>query len=108
MEVQNNLKVIDINVFISYKTNDDTQDLDTKTTNLLSSMFVGIDKLKRNKKNFKKNGSTILKNHKLQNKKENISNKVNLILNKLSESNIDSLVIEFLENINKVDAEGFE
>ncbi len=108
MEVQNNLKVIDINVFISYKTNDDTQDLDTKTTNLLSSMFVGIDKLKRNKKNFKKNGSTILKNHKLQNKKENISNKVNLILNKLSESNIDSLVIEFLENINQVDAEGFE
>ena len=33
---------------------------------------------------------------------------MNLILNKLSESNIDNLVVEFIENINQVDQETFE
>jgi hypothetical protein len=49
----------------------------------------------------------ILKNQKIQIQKENISNKVNLILNKLSEKNIDSLIIEFIENINQVSLESF-
>jgi len=44
----------------------------------------------------------------MQNKKDNIVNRVNLILNKLSETNLDVLTIEFLENINQVDVDTFE
>jgi len=44
----------------------------------------------------------------MQNKKDNIVNRVNLILNKLSETNLDVLTIEFLENINQVDVCTYE
>ena len=42
-----------------------------------------------------------------QNNKDIISNKINLILNKLSESNIDNLIIEFIQNINQIDHDTF-
>ena len=62
-------------------------------------LFANVDKNKKYKKTYKKNNNPILKNQKLKNKKENIINKVNLILNKLSENNIDNLIIEFIENV---------
>ena len=44
----------------------------------------------------------------MQNQKDTIENKINLILNKLSETNIDNLLFEFVDNINQVTEEEFE
>jgi hypothetical protein len=104
MEVQIN----SINSFLSFKLKPEVQELDKTIHDKLVSIFGTIDKNKKNKKFVKKPNINILKNHKLQNQKNNLVNRVNLILNKLSESNIDSLVIEFLENINQVDLLNFE
>ena len=100
------MEVLDINEFLSYKTNPNVVDLDSKTLDLISSLF-GFDKFKKNKKATKINHN-VLKSMKVQNKKDNTSNRVNLILNKLSESNIDNLIIEFIENINQVDEETWD
>ena len=105
MEVQLNSN---INLFLSFKSNAEVQELDDNVLENLVSIFGTIDKNKKNKKLLKKSNINILKNHKMQNKKDNIVNRVNLILNKLSETNIDVLTIEFLENINQVDIENFE
>jgi len=102
------MEVLNINIFLSYKTNELVQNLDSNTLILFNEIFESNDKNRRWKKNIKKSSNNILKNQKIQNKKENIINKVNFILNKLSESNLDSLVIEFLENINQIDIENFE
>jgi hypothetical protein len=100
------MEVLDLNVFLTYKTYHNVQELDSNTQDLLSVLFGNTEKYKNLKKT--KKNINILKNHKLQNKKDNIVNRVNLILNKLSESNIDNLIIEFIENINQVSLENFE
>ena len=99
------MEVLDINTFLSYKTKEETQELDSKTVEFLYSLFGSSDKNKNKDKKIKK--INILKNHKIQNSKDSINNKVNLILNKLSESNVDNLIIEFLDNINQVDEEQY-
>ena len=68
-------------------------------------LIIGRILYKNKDKKIKK--VNILKNHKIQNSKDSINNKVNLILNKLSESNVDNLIVEFLDNINQVDEEQF-
>ena len=88
---------MDISTFILFKSNINTQELNNEILKKLNILFPDVEK--RNKNKYKNN---ILKTQKIQNQKENISNKVNLILNKLSEKNIDNLVIEFIENINQV------
>jgi hypothetical protein len=100
------MEVLDLNVFLTYKTYHNVQELDSNTQDLLSVLFGNTEKYKNLKKT--KKNINILKNQKLQNKKDNIVNRINLILNKLSESNIDNLVIEFIENINQVSLENFE
>ena len=99
------MEVLDLNIFLSFKNDDRTQELDIKTTDLLNTLFTNFNKKKSNK--VIKGSGNILKNHKIQNKKDSITNRVNLILNKLSESNIDVLITEFLENINQVDEENY-
>ena len=101
------MEVLDINNFISFKTDINTFELDNSILDSFNLLFGHLDKNKKNKKCIKKTNINILKNQKIQNKKEIISNKVNLILNKLSESNIDCLIIEFIQNINQVDSETF-
>jgi len=98
------MEVLELNDFLSFKNKLETQELDSKTLLLLNSLFTNFDR----KKKASKNGTNILKNHKIQNKKETITNKVNLILNKLSESNMDLLVGDFIENINMVDLEQYD
>jgi hypothetical protein len=100
------MEVLDLNIFLSYKTNNELQDLDNNTLDILSVLFGNTEKYKNLKKN--KKNVNILKNQKLQNKKDNIINRVNLILNKLSDSNMDNLVVEFIENINQVDSENYD
>ena len=102
------MEVLDINMFLSFKTNESVQELDSKTLELINKLFGSIDKNKKGKKFIKKTNVSILKNQKIQTKKDKIVNRVNLILNKLSESNIETLIIEFIENINQVDQENFE
>jgi hypothetical protein len=105
MEVQLNSN---INLFLSFKSDTEVQELDDHILENLVSIFGSIDKNKKNKKSVKKSNINILKNQKIQNKKDSIVNRVNLILNKLSETNIDVLTNEFLENINQVDEDNFE
>jgi hypothetical protein len=95
---------MDISTFILFKSDINTQELNTEILKKLNILFPDIDKKNRNKN---KNKNNILKNQKIQIQKVNISNKVNLILNKLSEKNIDNLVIEFIENINQVNSDSF-
>ena len=101
------METLDIKQFITFKTNNDTIELDKNILNLFKSIFNGIDKHKKHKKFVKKVNTNILKNQTVQNNKDIISNKINLILNKLSESNIDNLIIEFIQNINQVDYDTF-
>jgi hypothetical protein len=101
------METLDIKQFITFKTNNDTIELDKNILNLFKSIFNGIDKNKKHKKFVKKVNTNILKNQTVQNNKDIISNKINLILNKLSESNIDNLIIEFIQNINQVDNDTF-
>lgn len=102
------MEVLDINIFLSFKMDSNAQELDETILEVLNSLFGSVDKNKKIKKHIKKSNTNILKNQKIQNKKDIMGNKVNLILNKLSESNIDSLIIEFIQNINQIDIENFE
>ena len=101
------MEVNNINQLLSFKTDINACVLDNSVLESFKLLFGHIDKNKKNKKFVKKLNTNILKNQKIQNKKDIISNKVNLILNKLSESNIDSLIVEFIQNINQVDLETF-
>ena len=101
------METLDIKQFITFKTDNETLELDKNIFNLFKSLFNGIDKNKKHKKFAKKVNSNILKNQTVQNNKDIISNKLNLILNKLSESNIDNLIIEFIQNINQIDHDTF-
>jgi len=89
------MEVLDINNFLSYKSNNTV--LDNKTLDYLFSLFGHCNKKKKVKSNV-----NVLKNRDLQGVKENISNKINLILNKLSDSNVDNLIIEFIDNIGQI------
>ena len=88
------MEKLDISTFTLFKTNINTQELNNDILKKLNMLFPEIEKRNKNK-----NKNNVLKNQKIQTQKENITNKVNLILNKLSEKNIDNLVIEFIENI---------
>lgn len=96
---------LDINTFISLKTNSSVLALDNNVLTNLKELFGDFDKTKKHHKN--ETSIHILKNQKLQNKKETMTNKVNLILNKLSESNMNNLLGEFLENINQISLEEY-
>ena len=98
----------DIDTFFQYRHLEECKNLDENIINSILNLFnSNYDiKHKKNKKVFiKKSENSILKNSKLQSMKDKISNKVNLILNKLSDTNIDNLVIEFIQNIklNNID-----
>lgn len=101
---------MNINDFISLKNNKECQVLDNNIICTLNKLFEDTDYNKKsfNKKQYTlKKPNNILKNIKLQNKKDTITNKINLILNKLSEENINALIIEFIENINRVEHNEF-
>jgi len=96
---------LDISTFILFKSDINTQELNNEILKKLNIMFPDYEKKNKNKN---KNKTNILKNQKIQTQKENISNKINLILNKLSEKNIDNLIIEFIDNINQVTLDTFK
>lgn len=95
---------ISIDFILSFRNHPELQTLDTKTIDTINKLCI-------NNKKYKNNNDTahnmILKNPKLQNKKDNIENKVNLILNKLSENNIENLLLEFINNIGQISSEEY-
>ena len=85
-------------VFFNIKNMKECLELDQNVINSILELFNGHDN-KQKKKIINKKPLNILKNPKLKSIIDKTSNKVNLILNKLSENNIDNLVIEFINNI---------
>jgi hypothetical protein len=94
---------ISVEYILSFRNHPDLMKLDANTIELINKLCP------TNHKKYKTNDTNnmILKNPKLQNKKDNIDNKVNLILNKLSESNHDNLLMEFINNIGQVSIEEY-
>lgn len=88
---------LDIELFFNLKYNDDCLHLDNEIIESIVDTFTN----NKNKKvkPLQKKTLAVIKNPKLKQMKDKITNRVNLILNKLSENNIDNLVIEFIENI---------
>ena len=93
---------MDIESFVSLKTLPELENLSNEITNVLTILSSG----KKIIKNINK-GNQLLKNPKIQLLKDKIENKVNLILNKLSELNINNLLVEFVETIGKIKEEEF-
>lgn len=72
----------------------------TIVNNILDIFNVSDNKTKKPQKTLViKTQANILKNPKITQIKNKLSNKVNLILNKLSDTNLNNLIIEFIENI---------
>lgn len=94
---------MDIESFVSLKTLPELENLSNEIINIITILTGGkkIFKITNNK------GNQLLKNPKIQLLKDKIENKVNLILNKLSELNINNLLIEFVETIGKIKEEEF-
>ena len=85
-------------------------DLRNSYMNLTQDIIVILSKtfdmtLKPVKKIVKK---SMIKSQSIQNRKAQMDSKVNLILNKLSESNIQALSIEFAETIGYINQEEYE
>lgn len=90
---------IDINYFLSKKNVE--EQLEENIIEILNTFF-------NNKNVDKPRNSSILKNQTIQTHKKLLVNKTNLILNKLSEKNIDNLIEEFVKSINTITSEEFE
>lgn len=90
---------IDMKAFLSLKTHNDCMNLDINIINSILESFTSCDTKIKKYSNQPKKTINILKNPKLKMMKDKISNKVNLIFNKLSENNIENLVIEFIETV---------
>jgi hypothetical protein len=90
--------MIDIQTFLSFKNMNDDNIINEKLEQVIS--LLGIKKNIKNNKITEKHNT--IKNPSIQILKDKIENKVNLVLNKLSENNFNNLLIEFVENINKI------
>jgi hypothetical protein len=88
---------LDIELFFNLRYNEHCLNLDSEIIESIVDTFSN-NKLKKGKLPIKKT-IAVIKNPKLKQIKDKISNRVNLILNKLSENNIENLVLEFVENI---------
>jgi len=93
------MTTIDINYFLSKKNVE--IELENEIINMLNLLFS-------NKIVDKPHNSSLLKNQKIQIHKKLLVNKTNLILNKLSELNMENLIEEFIKSINNVSQEEFE
>lgn len=93
---------MDIESFVSLKTLPELENLSNEIINIITIFSSGKKIIKNNNK-----GNQLLKNPKIQLLKDKIENKVNLILNKLSELNINNLLVEFVESIGKIKEDEF-
>lgn len=89
---------MNVETFKSLKNSPELLELNSNIINLINMLSNG----KKIHKSSSKMGNQILKNPKMQLLKDKIENKVNLILNKLSELNMNNLLSEFIETIGKI------
>jgi hypothetical protein len=93
----------DIEMFINLRNHENCQNLDQ---NIIDTIIANSSNNEKNKKyKNQKKVVNILKNPNIKIIKDKMVNKINLILNKISENNIENLIIEFIENIkiNNID-----
>lgn len=84
---------------LSFKNHPDVAKLDISTLEYINKLGCFND---YKNKFVKKTHNHLLKNPKMQNIKDTLENKVNLIMNKISETNIDNLLLEFINNIGQI------
>jgi hypothetical protein len=96
---------MDTESLLSIKLLPECKNFDKDILNNINSFFKksNIKYVKKNKKL-----SNVLKNSNFNLKKNETSNKMIFILNKLSENNIDNIMIEFIENIKIDNEKNFE
>jgi len=90
---------IDIELLLSFKNHPKCINLDDDVLSSILNSFTNNEYKNKKYKIQNKKVKSIFKNPKIKIMKDKITNKVNLILNKLTENNIDNLVSEFNENI---------
>jgi hypothetical protein len=98
---------LNIEVFNSLKSDSNCLDLDINIISSINDSFSNNDFKNKKYKTQQKKVQNVLKNPKIKLIKDKICNKVNLILNKLSENNIDNLITEFIENIKIYNLEDY-
>lgn len=89
---------LNIKNFLQLKNLQQTSYLENDIINEILYSFENND-IKKVKKNSYKKNNFINKNNKIKINKDKVVNKVKLILNKLSQNNINNLVLEFIQNI---------
>lgn len=89
---------MNVETFKTFKNSPELENISNEIISLIN-LFSGGKKF--NKNQLKQNGQ-FLKNPKFQLLKDKIQNKVNLTLNKLSELNMSNLLVEFIENLGKI------
>jgi len=89
---------MNIETFKKLKNSPDALILTNEMAMLISMLAVGSKKSRSNVRG----GNQLLKNPKMQLLKDKVENKVNLVLNKLSEMNINNLAQEFIESMSKI------
>jgi len=94
------MSTLTIDYVLSFKYHPDTQQLDDATLSYINTLSLFYDNKYKNNKKIQNN--QLLKNPKIQGLKDNLENRVNLILNKLSENNMDNLLLEFINNIGNI------
>lgn len=95
--------VISIDIFNSLKSLPENNIVDDNI-NSLKEIFLCSNNFIVKKKKY----ISVEKKIKLINKKDTINSKVSIILNKLSETNIDNITIEFIETIKQVNTNVFD
>jgi len=90
---------LNIKNFLKLRNLQQTTYLENDIINEILYSFESNDVKKVKKNSYKKNNFINNKNNKIKINKDKVSNKVKLILNKLSENNINNLVLEFIQNI---------
>ena len=94
---------MNIDYLQSFQKYEEVKHLDADVLKLFSG-FVNKNTMKKIKKKVViKSNMNLLKNSKLQSSKDTTKNKVNLIINKLSDKNINELIIEFIKTFQEVD-----
>ena len=100
---------MNIEFLLSFKDSPEVSKLDISFMKSLPDNFIKVYSKKVKKKIIKPiSKSNILKNSKLQSAKNKDENKVNMILNKLSEDNIENIIKEFLETFVDLTQEKYD
>lgn len=90
---------ISVKNFYQLKNSPQNKDLDSGIISFILDSFDNNDSKKSKKFSSYKKNNIIQKNSKVKIVKDKVSSKVKLILNKLSQNNVNNLVLEFIQNI---------